>query len=122
MTNRPFVGAVLCALSPAGFPAAASAHAFLQDSTPVVGGTVRTAPAEVAIDFTEGVEPAFSSIVVTDPGGGRVDQGRPHLEAGDARLAIAMKPLPPGRYLVAWHAVAVDTHRTEGSFSFTVAP
>ena len=122
MSNRSFAGASLCLFGVAGGPAAASAHAFLQTSVPAVGSTVRTSPTEVAIDFTEGVEPAFSSIVVTDSRGVRVDRGEPHLEAGDAHLATGLRPLSPGRYLVTWHAVAVDTHRTEGSFGFTVAP
>jgi methionine-rich copper-binding protein CopC len=31
-------------------------------------------------------------------------------------------PLKPGVYTVHWHAVSVDTHRTQGSFQFTVRP
>jgi len=31
-------------------------------------------------------------------------------------------PLPPGLYKVTWHAVSVDTHRTQGDFSFSVKP
>ena len=30
--------------------------------------------------------------------------------------------LAPGTYRVAWHAVSVDTPRTEGAYSFTVKP
>ena len=30
------------------------------------------------------------------------------------------KPLPQGSYTVAWHAVAADTHRIQGSFAFKV--
>jgi methionine-rich copper-binding protein CopC len=33
-----------------------------------------------------------------------------------------LKPLKPGRYGVSWHAVSVDTHRTEGKYNFVVAP
>jgi hypothetical protein len=33
-----------------------------------------------------------------------------------------VKPLMPGVYQVHWHVISVDTHRTEGNFSFTVAP
>jgi methionine-rich copper-binding protein CopC len=102
---------------PAG---AASAHAFLRASAPAVGSRMRQAPQEVVIDFTEGVEPMFSTIVVTDRSGARVDTGRAHLEGGNARLAVALKPLPPGTYKVLWHATATDTHKTQGSFTFTV--
>ncbi len=97
----------------------AGAHAFLRSATPPVGGTVRPSPPEVVIDFTEGVEPLFSTITVTDPDGRRVDTGRPHLD-GDKRLAVAVKPLAAGTYRVVWHATATDTHKTQGSFTFTV--
>jgi methionine-rich copper-binding protein CopC len=97
------------------------AHAFLRSAVPGVGSTVQTAPAQVAITFTEAVEPAFSTIVVTDASGSRVDSGGVH-PGGPATLAIGLKTLPPGRYTVTWHATSVDTHKTQGTYSFTVAP
>ena len=113
---------LLCAGLVAVLPGGASAHAFLAKAVPGVGSTVASAPAELSIDFTEGVEPAFSHIEVSDAGGARVDRNDVHAEAGGSRLAVGLKPLPPGRYRVGWQAVSVDTHRTQGSFSFTVAP
>jgi methionine-rich copper-binding protein CopC len=101
-------------------PGEASAHAFLRAATPAVGSTVRQAPTEVVVEFTEEVEPMFSTIAVTDRSGARVDTGRAHLEGGETRLAAALKPLRPGTYKVVWHATATDTHKTEGSFTFTV--
>ena len=98
----------------------ASAHAFLITASPGVGTTVAQPPREVVIDFTEGVEPLFSTIAVSDGAGGRVDIGKPHLEGGDAHLAVALKPLAPGAYEVTWHATATDTHKTQGSFGFVV--
>ena len=100
--------------------ASASAHAFLNTASPGVGSTVSTPPREVTINFSEGVEPIFSTIVVTDAAGERVDTGKPHLAGGDAHLAVALKPLAPGAYNVTWHATATDTHKTQGSFGFTV--
>lgn len=114
--------ALLCAGLVPALPGAAAAHAFLAKASPAVGSTVPSAPAELSIDFTQGVEPAFSRIEVSDASGARVDRNDPHAEGGDSRLAVGLKPLPPGRYLVSWQAVSVDTHRTQGSFSFTVAP
>jgi methionine-rich copper-binding protein CopC len=34
---------------------------------------------------------------------------------------VALKPLRAGVYKVIWHATAVDTHKTDGSFNFTVS-
>lgn len=98
----------------------ASAHAFLKAATPAVGATVQAAPAQVVIDFTEGVEPGFSTITVQDAGGTRMDTGAVHLAGGQAHLAIGLKPLPPGAYTVIWHAISTDTHKTEGRYTFTV--
>jgi hypothetical protein len=35
-------------------------------------------------------------------------------------MQVSLKKLPPGTYKVRWHAVSVDTHATDGDFSFTV--
>ena len=35
-------------------------------------------------------------------------------------MHIGLKPLNAGTYKVHWHAVSVDTHTTEGDFTFTV--
>ena len=51
----------------------ASAHAFLDHAEPRVGNTVATAPREVTLWFTQKLEPAFSSITVTNSAGQRVD-------------------------------------------------
>jgi methionine-rich copper-binding protein CopC len=101
----------------------AFAHAFLQSATPAVGSTVHTAPGALTIEFTEGVEPAFSTIAVQNAQGARVDKNDPHLAPGsDKRLIVDLDPLPAGAYQVVWHATSVDTHKTEGHFNFTVAP
>jgi copper(I)-binding protein len=104
------------------FPAAAFAHAHLKTAEPAVDGTVATPPTQVAIDFTEGVEPKFSTIEVQDSMGMRVDKADPHTAPTDARrLIVNLAALPPGTYTVDWHATAVDTHKTSGSYHFTVA-
>jgi methionine-rich copper-binding protein CopC len=97
---------------------AARAHAFLDHASPLVGSNVRTAPHEVSLSFTQNLEPAFSSVQVTDASGARVDQGNAQI-SGDT-MRIGLKPLAAGSYRVRWHALSVDTHNTEGSFSFTV--
>jgi copper resistance protein C len=99
----------------------AQAHAFLDHSSPAVGSTVATAPATVTIWYTEDLEPAFSSMTVTNAAGQRVDLGNPHVPPGHPdELQVGLKPLPPGTYHVSWHVVSVDTHRTQGTFGFTV--
>jgi methionine-rich copper-binding protein CopC len=103
--------------------APAFAHAFLKEAVPPVGGSVATAPAEVMIVFTEGVEPGFSKIEVQDSTGAGVDAGAAHRVGDDeTKLAVPLKKLGVGTYTVIWHATATDTHKTQGKFTFTVTP
>ncbi len=101
----------------------ALAHAFLKSAMPPVGSTLQAAPSSVVIDYTEAVEPKFSSIKVQDAAGTRVESGDVQ-RAGDNQkaLTVGLKPLKPGTYKVTWHATSTDTHKTEGTYSFTVKP
>jgi methionine-rich copper-binding protein CopC len=99
-------------------PVAAQAHAFLDHASPLVGSTVPAAPHEVVLTFTQNLEPAFSTAQVTDSGGARVDQGKAGVSGNT--MTIGLKSLGPGSYKVHWHALSVDTHTTEGAFTFHV--
>ena len=115
----------LLSLTIAGFALCtgqASAHAFLKTASPAVGSTVQQPPTQVVIDFTEGIEPKFSTITVEDAAGAAVGAGDVKLQGDDTHLALGLKPLQAGTYKVIWHATAVDTHKTEGNFTFTVKP
>jgi methionine-rich copper-binding protein CopC len=99
----------------------ALAHAFLERASPTVGSEIPAAPPELSITFTEGVEPLFSTIVVDGPDGAAIDTGKAHRASGDERrLVVSLPKLTPGTYTVIWHATSVDTHKTEGSYKFTV--
>jgi methionine-rich copper-binding protein CopC len=98
--------------------ATAEAHAFLDHAVPRVGSTVPTAPRQLSLSFTQNLEPAFSSVEVSDANGARVDLGKPSISASVMR--IGLKQLSPGTYRVRWHVLSVDTHTTEGSFIFNV--
>jgi copper resistance protein C len=101
----------------------AFAHAHLDRAEPGVGTTVSTSPGQVQIWFTEALEPAFSTITVTDAQGTDVGQGKAKLNEADPKLLeLGLKKLAPGTYRVNWRVVSVDTHRTEGDYTFTVKP
>ncbi len=107
----------------AGLSAPAFAHALLQKAVPGVGSTIHAPPASVTLRFSEGVEPTFSTIVVSDAAGTHFEAAAPQTASGDPKiLSVALKPLAAGTYTVEWHAISVDTHKTEGKFTFTVAP
>jgi len=97
------------------------AHAFLKDANPGVGSTIQTSPSEVRIRFTENIEPAVSSIQVFDASGKEVDKHDLHLDGSDhALLHISLPQLGVGTYKVVWRVVSVDTHVTNGNFTFRV--
>lgn len=101
----------------------AAAHAFLDRASPAVGSTVHTPPAEVRIWFTEALEPAFSTAHVEDNSGATVSAGDARIDGGNpAVLIVPLGTLKPGRYKVVWRVLSVDTHVTNGAFSFEVAP
>ena len=99
----------------------ARAHAYPALSTPNNGAALKEPPREVRIQFTEGVELAFSQIIVKGPNGEVVSQGKLRKLADDT-VAIDLKPLLPGIYTVEWQVLSVDTHVTDGTLRFTVNP
>jgi copper resistance protein C len=115
-----FVALFVCSI--AAWSSLASAHSVPLRFEPPRDAVLPSAPAEVRIVFDGDIEPAFSSIQVTDSAGRRVDNG-------DARVVDARYPrvlrvwlgrLPPGVYRVRWHIFAIDGHRSEGTYVFTL--
>jgi copper resistance protein C len=96
----------------------ASAHAMLDHSEPRVGNKVATAPREVTLWFTQKLEPAFSTITVTDSAGKRVDTGKTRVSGG--QMSVSLRPGGSGTYHVTWRVLSADTHATDGSFTFQV--
>jgi methionine-rich copper-binding protein CopC len=98
----------------------AEAHAALDHAEPRVGNTVATAPREVRLWFTQKLEPAFSTMSVTDEAGQRVDAGKARV-SGDT-MAISLRQIGSGTYRVIWHVLSVDAHTTDGDFTFKIGP
>ena len=96
----------------------AGAHAFLDHAEPRVGNKVASPPREVTLWFTQKLEPAFSSITVTNAAGQRVDAGKARVSAN--QMSVSLKSGGTGTYHVNWHVLSVDTHTTDGSFTFQV--
>jgi copper resistance protein C len=115
MRTRIFV---LCLLLLGLGGGGAHAHAMLSSASPPVGGSVGAAPRQVTLSFTQGLEPSFSSVQVTDSKGARVDLGKPQISG--STMSVGLKSLGPGTYRVNWYVLSVDTHKTQGSFSFHV--
>jgi copper resistance protein C len=100
----------------------AQAHAFLDHADPRVGNTVKS-PRVISLWFTQNLESAFSTIDVLDSKGARMNVGNALVDTNDRKLLrVPVRVLPAGTYSVKWHVLSVDTHTTEGNFTFHVGP
>ena len=98
-------------------------HAFLEHARPAVGSTVHGSPTEIRLSFTSPLEPAFSTVKVLDQSGRQVDRKDKHVDRGDpAQIIVSVPALANGTYRVVWHALSVDTHVTDGDFTFEIVP
>ena len=107
----------------AAWPASAWAHAALLKTTPQASGTVNGSPARVTLSYDEAVEPRFAIVSVTNAGGHQEITGSPRALATDPKtLAIGLRHLDPGWYLVYWRVISADGHPVRGAFTFAVGP
>lgn len=115
VNKAAFAAAVFCLLA----GSQADAHARLVSASPAINASA-PAPRQIVLKFSEKLEPRFSSFEVTR-GGARVPM-KTAAVGGDRRtlMGAPAKPLARGAYQVAWHVVAADTHRMQGTYTFTV--
>ena len=104
-------------------PAPASAHAVLLRTLPQASGTVDTPPREVALTFSEAVEPRFAIVSVTDAAAHQETAGAPRRSPADPdTLLVPLKRVGEGWYLVYWRVISVDGHPVRGAFTYAVGP
>jgi hypothetical protein len=111
---------LLAALAMTGSAAPAMAHAFLQHASPGAGATLAVAPKEIVLEFSEPLEPTFSGVDVADAMNRDVEAAPAAIS--ETSMRVSLKTLAPGHYRMRWHAVSVDTHRTEGGYDIAVKP
>jgi methionine-rich copper-binding protein CopC len=99
-------------------PCGVSAHALLDRAEPRVGNKVAAPPHQLTLWFTQKLEPAFSGVTVTNAAGERIDSGKPRVSGN--QMSVSLRPGGSGTYHVNWKVLSVDTHTTDGSFTFEV--
>src|SRR2546430_3302444 len=105
------------------FPALAEAHAILLSSNPVKDAVLVSSPAVVHMQFSEDLNPTFSTASVVNAANHRVDLNDAQISSDDSReMDISLKPsLPSDVYVVVWQTQsAADGHVLRGSFLFKV--
>ncbi len=123
-TRLTFIVPVFVAFT---FTASAQAHTKLISSEPAANTSV-TKPGKIVLNFNEKLVASFSGAdlaMTTMPGMAMTEPMKMKdftsaMSADGKTLTLLMKhTLPAGTYLLKWHAAGADTHRMEGSFSFT---
>jgi methionine-rich copper-binding protein CopC len=104
-------------LGPVG---SAGAHDVLLGTTPVQDATVQSAPAAVALEFSDAPQSLGTEVAVTGPDAAPVAEGAPVLAGTTVTQPLAVG-LPAGTYRVVWRATSADGHPLAGSFGFAVA-
>jgi methionine-rich copper-binding protein CopC len=114
-----YVGALLAIVLSS--PIMAWAHSFPEQETPSAGQKVTSPPPEVVIKFDAPIEKLFAKLEVTGADGQNLAAGAPQVSDDGIRMSVKVGALKPGDYTVKWAVVGIDTHHTEGSYTFTVA-
>ena len=115
------VGALVVVLGVFVAAGTASAHAELLSSSPGNQQLLEVAPIEIALQFTEAVDPIEPGIRLVDSDGNDVEIGGVSQAAGSDRMRSSIpETLEDGTYVVAWQGVSADSHRVRGSFTFSV--
>ena len=99
---------------------AASAHSFPESETPSAGQNVASSPSEVTINFDAPIEKLFAKLEVTSAGGKNEAASAPQVSDDGRHLSVKVASLKPGDYMVKWAVVGIDTHHTEGSYTFSI--
>ena len=119
---RPIVFVASLALLSLSWAGAALAHAHLQSADPAVGSEVTGPLSVLHLTFSEGIVPDLSGVSVETAAGAAIGSQTLAVDPGQpTRVTLTLAtPLPAGVYRVKWHVVSVDTHKTQGDYSFTV--
>jgi len=99
-------------------------HSSLERSAPKDGETLKMAPGEIRMWFTEPIKVGLSTFEVRNAAGKQIDQRDLRADEKQPALVRLSLPaaLPSGPYKVIWSAVAQDLHVSKGDFSFRIAP
>ena len=119
--KRALLTAALAALA---LPASSWAHAALLKTSPSASVTLNAAPKQVALTYSEAVEPRFAIVSVTDAAGTQESAARPARSTGNPdELDVPLAPhLRQGWYLVFWRVISEDGHPVRGAFTFAIGP
>jgi len=98
------------------------AHAHLLQSAPAANTIITATPDALSLDFSEGVQLAFTKVSLRGPDRAIVSTAQVRPAPKDKRELLVSLPrtLASGQYTVEWHPLSHDGHATHGSYEFGV--
>lgn len=97
------------------------AHARLLRAVPADGSHLPEPPKQLRLVFNSLVETRFGRFSLRPETGPAIALSLPAQKTRVTReLVLPLPPLDPGRYTLTWSVVARDSHRVDGTLSFTV--
>ncbi len=103
-------------------PKTSFAHAYIVKSSPGENSELKSAPAQVEIEFNEPVEEGFHYIKVYNSNGDRVDTDKTEIKKDNHHIMTVKlkKNLPKDVYRAEWNAVSADGHPVSGVIPFSI--
>jgi copper resistance protein C len=103
----------------------AAAHALVLESVPARDAVLARSPERVLLRFNSKIEKRLMRMTLSGA------DGQPQIlstasdgDEGDQesdRVVVALRPLPPGRYVIRYKVLSADGHVTEGALRFSVS-
>ena len=120
MTKQLFIKlctfSILLLLSSAAF-----SHAKSVSSDPAARSVVSRSPEFITVLFNQQLEPAYSTILVTNSNGESVtDENAIVDSANNKRLTLALPVLAPGKYKVSYKVLSLDGHVVKSIYTFRI--
>lgn len=113
--SRIFQVAATVTVSVAAQPAAA--HSELRSSVPGVGAVLDCAPAQIELQFNEGV--LLTALRLHRVDGAEIELPRRAIREA-TRETIELPPLEPGEFRAEWRIISPDGHDVGGAIPFSV--
>ncbi|HEU5430733.1 MAG TPA: CopD family protein, partial [Thermomicrobiales bacterium] len=100
----------------------ASAHAFLDTSTPAANAVLPTAPAEATLTFTEPLEQSYSQAELFDENGNKLPGTTTRFGRDGSTMILSLPSgLKNGTYSILWRSLSeADGHTAQGYIAFTI--
>src|SRR5581483_5523259 len=94
---------------------------YLLSSDPAGGAILSSAPRQIDIDYTEGLDRPYCSLVLVAPDGRHIDTHQVGARQPTELAVVPDQPLTQaGTYAVNWTAVGDDGHTVIGNFGFSI--